>query len=414
MGGISTNELFPVRRVFEKVLVRKVFEKVLVRRVFENPMRNVFKNNLLLYIIKMTCSICYEMHHNANECTSAIINNTSSMVSDIFIKDIRSYADLVFIEHSPSHSNIPITLRSKLKSLCKTITKSLWHRTSERIIDSIELNLPFFSSFKENSLSPCMTSMFHEFKCANKFTRRASYKHFFLKLLKLLCRFYSNMDPQIYLNRISDVAIQAPVRGRYPARYLLTHRNNTHRSSLRTPIRYTYHNFPSSTHTTYRNNLFTPLRSSHLFPSTPLNIIHRPTYSEDSLDNSIYDSFRELDPDESNLNLALSESIRTLESEESARAEFTRTELKSRIQFFMHPLTSSFKNNSCSVCLEDMTPQHSVGLNCLHAFCTSCLDGVINQSKGVCPMCRDPITTVLFKPDIHPDSFNSLAHAIYT
>jgi hypothetical protein len=344
------------------------------------------------------------------------------MVSDIFIKDIRSYADLVFIEQSPSHSNIPITLCAKLKSLCKTITKSLWHRTSERIIDSIEMNLPFFSSFKENSLSPYMTSMFHEFKCANKFTRRASYKHFFIKLLKLLCRFYCNMDPQIYFNHISDVVIQPPVRRSYTARYLLTHRNNTHHPSLLSPIRYNYRHFPSSTHTTYRHfPRSTPLRSttdlprfSHLFPSTPLNIIHRPTYSEDSLDDSFYDSFRELDLDDSYINLALSESLHTIDSEESARAEFTRTELKSRIQFFMHPITASFTNNSCSVCIEDIIPQHSVGLNCLHAFCTSCLDGVINQCKGVCPMCRDPITTVLFKPDIHPDSFNSLVRAIYT
>ena len=358
----------------------------------------------------MTCSICHEINHNANDCNSPLILNTFSTISNIFIKDLRSYTDRIFIEHCPNVSNVPKKLHTKLKSSSKTIPKSLWHRISKNIIDSIEINLPFFSSFKEDSVSHCIIYLLHKFKCANKFIRRASYKHFFLKLLKLLFRFYSNMSPQLYLDTISDVAVQPPppVHRRYTAISLLAHRNNTH------PPRNSYRNFPhrfgfpGSAHTTNSP------RSSHLFPDSPLNIIHRPTYSEDSLDNSIFDSFRQLELDDSYINLALSESLRSLESENSAREEFARTELKSRIQFEMHPLTASFKNNSCSVCLEDITTQHSVALNCLHAYCTHCLDGVINQSKGTCPMCRDPITTVLFKPDILPDSFNSLARAIYT
>ena len=35
IGGISTNELFPVRKVLERVPVRKVLERVPVRKVFE-------------------------------------------------------------------------------------------------------------------------------------------------------------------------------------------------------------------------------------------------------------------------------------------------------------------------------------------------------------------------------------------
>ena len=51
MGGISTNELFPVRRVFEKVFVRRVFEKVLVRRVFEKVLvRRVFEILCEMYL----------------------------------------------------------------------------------------------------------------------------------------------------------------------------------------------------------------------------------------------------------------------------------------------------------------------------------------------------------------------------
>ena len=376
----------------------------------------------------MTCSICHEINHNANDCNSPLILNTFSTISNIFVKDLRSYTDRIFIEHCPDGSNVPKKLHTKLKSSAKTISKSLWHRISKNIIDSIEINLPFFSSFKEDSVSHCIIYLLDKFKHANKFIRRASYKHFFLKLLKLLCRFYSNMDPQLYLNNLSSPTVLPHLRRRYSTVSLQSR-----------PF-----GFINRMQSNNRNNLFHPLRpallprSAHLFPSTPYNllpntthnIIQRATYHEDSLDTSLLDSLRNLDLDDSHIdntilsepmyridspiNIAMTESLRTLADEDSAREEFARTELKSRIQFFMHPITSSFKNNSCSVCLEDITPQHSVGLNCLHAFCTSCLDGVINQSKGVCPMCRDPITTILFKPDILPDSFNSLARAIYT
>ena len=376
----------------------------------------------------MTCSICHEINHNANDCNSPLILNTFSTISNIFVKDLRSYTDRIFIEHCPDVFNVPKKLHTKLKSSSKTISKSLWHRISKNIIDSIEINLPFFSSFKEDSVSHCIIYLLDKFKHANKFIRRASYKHFFLKLLKLLCRFYYNMDPQLYLNSLSS-----------PPPPLLRRRYSTVSLQSRPSV------FPNRMQSNNRNNLFHPFRSTllprsaHLFPSTPYNplpntthnIIHRATYHEDSLDNtSLLDSLRNLDLDDSlidntilsepmyridsPINIAMAESLRTLADEDSAREEFARTELKSRIQFEMHPLTASFKNNSCSVCLEDINPQHAVALNCLHAYCTTCLDGIINQSKGTCPMCRDPITTVLFKPDILPDSFNSLARAIYT
>ena len=376
----------------------------------------------------MTCSICHEINHNANDCNSPLILNTFSTISNIFVKDLRSYTDRIFIEHCPDVSNVPKKLHTKLKSSSKTIPKSLWHRISKNIIDSIEINLPFFSSFKEDSVSHCIIYLLDKFKHANKFIRRASYKHFFLKLLKLLCRFYYNMDPQLYLNNLSS-----------PPPPLLRRRYSTVSLQSRPSV------FPNRMQSNNRNNLFHPFRSTllprsaHLFPSTPYNplpntthnIMNRATYYEDSLDNtSLLNSLRNLDHDDSlidntilsepmyridsPINIAMAESLRTLADEDSVREEFARTELKSRIQFEMHPLTTSFQNNSCSVCLEDITPQHSVALNCLHAYCTHCLDGVINQSKGTCPMCRDPITTVLFKPDILPDSFNSLARAIYT
>lgn len=376
----------------------------------------------------MTCSICHEINHNANDCNSPLILNTFSTISNIFVKDLRSYTDRIFIEHCPNVSNVPKILHTKLKSSSKTIPKSLWHRISKNIIDSIEINLPFFSSFKEDSVSHCIIYLLDKFKHANKFIRRASYKHFFLKLLKLLCSFYYNMDPQLYLNNLSSPTVLPHLRRRYST------------VSLQ-PRPFGFLNRMQSNN---RNNLFHPLRpallprSAHLFPSTPYNplpntthnIIQRATYHEDPLDTSLLDSLRNLDLDDSHIdntilsesmyridspiNIAMTESLRTLADEDSAREEFARTELKSRIQFEMHPLTASFKNNSCSVCLEDINPQNTVALNCLHAYCTTCLDGIINQSKGTCPMCRDPITTVLFKPDILPDSFNSLARAIYT
>lgn len=376
----------------------------------------------------MTCSICHEINHNANDCNSPLILNTFSTISNIFVKDLRSYTDRIFIEHCPDVFNVPKKLHTKLKSSSKTISKSLWHRISKNIIDSIEINLPFFSSFKEDSVSHCIIYLLDKFKHANKFIRRASYKHFFLKLLKLLCRFYYNMDPQLYLNNLSSPTVLPHLRRRYTT------------VSLQ-PRPFGFLNRMQSNN---RYNLFHPIRpallprSAHLFPSTPYNplpntthnIIHRATYHEDPLDTSLLDSLRNLNLDDSHINntilsepitridspinIAITESLRTLADEDSAREEFARTELKSRIQFQMHPLTTSFKNNSCSVCLEDINPQHAVALNCLHAYCTTCLDGIINQSKGTCPMCRDPITTVLFKPDILPDSFNSLARAIYT
>ena len=427
--GAKGSGICPGGKVLEKSWCERFSNMSCCEKVLEYVLyEKVLKNNVLLYIIKMTCSICHEINHNANDCNSPLILNTFSTISNIFVKDLRSYTDRIFIEHCPDVSNVPKKLHTKLKSSAKTISKSLWHRISKNIIDSIEINLPFFSSFKEDSVSHCIIYLLDKFKHANKFIRRASYKHFFLKLLKLLCRFYSNMDPQLYLNNLSSPTVLPHLRRRYSTVSLQSR-----------PF-----GFINRMQSNNRNNLFHPLRpallprSAHLFPSTPYNllpntthnIIQRATYHEDSLDTSLLDSLRNLDLDDSHIdntilsepmyridspiNIAMTESLRTLADEDSAREEFARTELKSRIQFFMHPITSSFKNNSCSVCLEDITPQHSVGLNCLHAFCTSCLDGVINQSKGVCPMCRDPITTILFKPDILPDSFNSLARAIYT
>ena len=54
----------------------------------------------------MTCSICHEINHNANDCNSPLILNTFSTISNIFVKDLRSYFTLNLNPHPKPFQNL--------------------------------------------------------------------------------------------------------------------------------------------------------------------------------------------------------------------------------------------------------------------------------------------------------------------
>lgn len=380
----------------------------------------------------MTCSICHKINHNADSCSSPIINAKLKNLCDIFTKGVRSYADDILYNHNNSFHlmNTPNQLYARLKSLTKTLSKSLWHKLCKDSLLTISDNMPFFSSFKA-TLHDKHLSVLLTLHTNNKFVRRAYYKHFFLRLLKLLCRFYYNMEPHNYRSestfRERSLVFQSHDRSLVvhpPDRSLIIHPSDrslvirpperslafqSHERSLALRRSRLIHNPPPDIPRLYHDFPFT-----FPFPYSPdVNYRHLPrVYHHESLMSTSTLVPYIPDFEQDGLNNAINNSIRTLELEDTAREEFARTELKSRISFHMDPPDQVYKNSSCSICLDPILPSTSVSLDCLHSYCTPCLDGVINQSKGNCPMCRTPIHTIHFKATISPASFNLLISAI--
>lgn len=62
-----------------------------------------------------------------------------------------------------------------------------------------------------------------------------------------------------------------------------------------------------------------------------------------------------------------------------------------------HKLHSS----SCPICLEDITPQNNVQLNCEHNVCKDCVCRVIESYDIKCPCCRTNIDDLTFENREH-------------
>jgi len=70
-----------------------------------------------------------------------------------------------------------------------------------------------------------------------------------------------------------------------------------------------------------------------------------------------------------------------------------------------------YSEETCSICMEDLTPQNTIATNCKHVFCTSCTPTFLKRSS-LCPLCRVSIDTLCFTKDIGMDNFNQLSRAL--
>jgi len=70
-----------------------------------------------------------------------------------------------------------------------------------------------------------------------------------------------------------------------------------------------------------------------------------------------------------------------------------------------------YSEETCSICMEDLTPQNTIATNCKHVFCTSCTPTFLKRSS-LCPLCRVSIDTLCFTKDIDMDNFNQLSRAL--
>lgn len=70
-----------------------------------------------------------------------------------------------------------------------------------------------------------------------------------------------------------------------------------------------------------------------------------------------------------------------------------------------------YSEDTCSICMEDLTPQNTIATSCKHVFCTSCTPTFLKRSSS-CPLCRVTIDTLCFTKDIDMDNFNQLSRAL--
>ena len=89
-----------------------------------------------------------------------------------------------------------------------------------------------------------------------------------------------------------------------------------------------------------------------------------------------------------------------------------------QIQWKMDPLELKyFENTDCQVCMESLTSDNTVALDCRHTCCVVCLKQILyfqnryfNTLK--CPTCRADIKTIHFKSTISSENFNTISAQI--
>jgi hypothetical protein len=89
------------------------------------------------------------------------------------------------------------------------------------------------------------------------------------------------------------------------------------------------------------------------------------------------------------------------------------TNKQKNIKFKMDTsITMYAAEDTCPVCMEELSNTNTVAMSCSHAFCAGCTGNFINKCNGQCPYCREKITEVRFKHDLLPEHFNTLVSTI--
>ena len=72
-----------------------------------------------------------------------------------------------------------------------------------------------------------------------------------------------------------------------------------------------------------------------------------------------------------------------------------------------------FENTDCQVCMESLTSDNTVALDCRHTCCVFCLKQILKVSdKHKCPTCRADIKSIHFKSTISSENFNTISAQI--
>lgn len=69
-------------------------------------------------------------------------------------------------------------------------------------------------------------------------------------------------------------------------------------------------------------------------------------------------------------------------------------------------------NDTCAICLNDITSNDVLAFGCKHTFCASCTVQTIKKTNLACPTCRESITEIHFKPTTKKETFNELSSCI--
>lgn len=364
----------------------------------------------------MQCSICHETGHNASVCYSYKINHNYQKANNMFMR-VMEYVDFHCQSSHPNYREFSNKVRHLSKEwniITKGWTKPLWRRLNPRLLLTIEIDLPFFARFK-SQLNDNLKYLFIKMEHNNKYIRRASYKHFYIALLKNICYFYytirfNNNSVALSSNSASPMNISEtinrpstpPITIAYSPPVLLRQYPSIHTPHDNFPIRMLHRSpaalFGETSPHVSRNYIRPFLRRTHGISN-----------SFDNLSITIPNSMME----RNELSHSIFESQLTMEAETQVRNERERLEVISRVKFYMDPPETKYHNDSCSVCFDSLVSNTTVALDCRHAYCLDCLTGVITHSKCLCPMCRNPIHTVHFKSSISPMDFNKLVSSIY-
>lgn len=74
--------------------------------------------------------------------------------------------------------------------------------------------------------------------------------------------------------------------------------------------------------------------------------------------------------------------------------------IKYKINMVYEKNTEAVAMNECSICYDDKIGKEFVTLNCNHAFCGTCVVGIIKNNNHVtvpsCALCREPINSIKY------------------
>jgi len=117
--------------------------------------------------------------------------------------------------------------------------------------------------------------------------------------------------------------------------------------------------------------------------------------------------------------VARDEQHRQREQQEQRQRERQRERRRQRalckqIKWKMDPLELKyFESTDCPVCMESLTSDKTVALDCRHTCCVVCLKQILKVSnKHKCPTCRADIKSIHFKSTISSENFNTISAQI--
>ena len=136
----------------------------------------------------------------------------------------------------------------------------------------------------------------------------------------------------------------------------------------------------------------------------------RPT--EEPIAEAIVELERVEEEERMRLQVAIDGWQRQREQQQQRQRERQRERaLCKQIKWKMDPLELKyFESTDCPVCMESLTSDKTVALDCRHTCCVVCLKQILKVSnKHKCPTCRADIKSIHFKSTISSENFNTIS-----